>query len=124
MAVANKLPDEPPKDCSEKITTIRFRCPEGRVITRRFLAQHPLQVLLNFVLSEGYHLEDYKVLSTFPRRDVSIMKLFHTIVTILYIFLLPIVQVQSTFYLVTIWRQDRGVGRCFPMHLDYYCVSF
>ena len=71
QSVADQLPDEPPPGCTEPVSTIRIRCPEGVVLTRRFLAQHPLQVLLNFVTSKGFHMEEYKVITTFPRRDVS-----------------------------------------------------
>lgn len=27
-------------------------------------------MLLNYIVSKGFHLEDYKVLTTFPRKDV------------------------------------------------------
>ena len=42
------------------------------MITRRFLVTSRLQVLLNFVTAKGYDTANYKVLTTFPRRDVSI----------------------------------------------------
>ena len=53
------------------MTRIRIRTPDGQTLTRRFLAVNTLQVLLNYVTSCGYHATDYKVLTTFPRRDVS-----------------------------------------------------
>lgn len=70
--VSKRLPAEPPADqASGSITCIRFRLPEGKTSTRRFLADEPLQVLLDYLLVEGYPHDEYKVLSSWPRKDVS-----------------------------------------------------
>ena len=71
QSVAEQLPDEPDEKCGEPVANIRFRVPGGETMSRRFLAQNTLQILLNFITSKGFHVEDYKVLTTFPRRDVS-----------------------------------------------------
>ncbi|XP_013397035.1 FAS-associated factor 1 [Lingula anatina] len=71
QSLADQLPDEPPADSKEPISILRIRIPGGEFITRRFLAKHPLQILLNFITSKGYHMEEYKVLTTYPRRDIS-----------------------------------------------------
>ena len=72
QSLADQLPSEPAAGCAEgEISTIRVRAPANKLIVRRFMAEHPLQVLLNFIASEGYHTQDFKVLTTFPRRDVS-----------------------------------------------------
>ena len=44
MSIADQLPEEPSSDCTEPVTVIRVRGPGGLVLTRRFLAQNPLQV--------------------------------------------------------------------------------
>ena len=70
--VSKRLPAEPPADhqpyCS--VTSIRFRLPKGKTVTRRFLADEPLQVLLDYLLVEGYPQEEFKVFSIWPRKDV------------------------------------------------------
>ena len=69
--VLKRLPAEPPADQpAGSITCIRFRLPEGKTATRRFLADEPLQVLLDYLLVEGYPQEEFKVLSSWPRKDV------------------------------------------------------
>jgi FAS-associated factor 2 len=70
--VLKRLPAEPPADQpAGSITCIRFRLPEGKTSTRRFLADEPLQVLLDYLLVEGFPHSDYKVLSSWPRKDVN-----------------------------------------------------
>ncbi|BFZ17016.1 hypothetical protein BsWGS_20055 [Bradybaena similaris] len=70
-SIATTVPDEPPEDSTARISSLRFRVPKGETITRRFLAENTLGNVLNFLTSQGYHTEDYKVLTTFPRRDIS-----------------------------------------------------
>ena len=72
LQVAKRLPPEPPANPADKnITCIRFRLPEGKMVNRRFLADEPFQVLLDFILVEGYPVDEYKILSSWPRKDVS-----------------------------------------------------
>ena len=70
--VLKRLPAEPPADHQPagSITCIRFRLPEGKTAARRFLADEPLQVLLDYLLVEGYPPEEFKVFSIWPRKDV------------------------------------------------------
>ena len=70
--MADILPPEPDTGCPEPVTLIRFRCPDGKTFSRRFLASDQLRVLLTYLGSNGYKLNNYKVLTTYPRRDVSI----------------------------------------------------
>ena len=51
---------------------MRIRAPGGKLLVRRFLARHSLQVLLDYIAAQGFHTQDYKVLTTFPRKDVSL----------------------------------------------------
>lgn len=90
------LPPEPPLDQGDNITKIRVRLPKGEYIERRFQAHTPLkvrfastdryrfcnfytfifQVLLDFLIVKGYPTEEYKVISSWPRRDVSTFFVF------------------------------------------------
>ena len=72
-SVADTIPPEPPSDTSELVARLRFRCPNGEMINRRFLGSTPLNILLNYLVTQGYNTQEYKVLTTFPRRDVSII---------------------------------------------------
>ena len=70
LSLADQLPPEPADDDPAGVSTIRLRAPDNRVLLRRFRASTSLETLLNYVGSEGFHTEDFKVLTTFPRRDV------------------------------------------------------
>lgn len=80
-SLERQLPDEPEEGCGDPIAQIRIRLPNGDFISRRFLANTPLKVLLQFLMVQGYSCDDYKVLSSWPRKDVSIQVLRHLITT-------------------------------------------
>ena len=44
-------------------------------LERRFLASNTLQTVLDYLTTEGYPSSDFKVLCSWPRRDVSSLKL-------------------------------------------------
>ena len=48
----------------------RFRTPASQ-LQRRFLGSDTLSTLLMFLRSEGFRPEEYKVITSFPRRDIS-----------------------------------------------------
>ncbi|KAF2904052.1 hypothetical protein ILUMI_02149 [Ignelater luminosus] len=64
------LPPEP-LDQGDNIAKIRFRLPKGESLERRFQANTPLKVLLNYLIVKGYPTEEYKVISSWPRRDLT-----------------------------------------------------
>jgi len=66
------LPDEPPADDPQPLANIRFRTP-GETLTRRFYAADKLSTLLVYLTSVGYKSDDFKVLSSWPRRDISVL---------------------------------------------------
>lgn len=70
-SLESDLPDEPPETCDEPVTTIKIRSPDGSSFGRRFLASNRLQVLLNYVTVQGFPMDQFKLLSSWPRRDVS-----------------------------------------------------
>lgn len=68
--VEARLPIEPAIGHGEQ-TKIRFRLPKGVNIERRFAAETPLRVLLDFLVVQGYPHDEYKVISSWPRRDLT-----------------------------------------------------
>ncbi|XP_073499601.1 FAS-associated factor 1 [Phyllobates terribilis] len=71
LSLEQSLPPEPPEEQSEPLSKLRIRTPSGEFIERRFLSSNPLQVVFNFVASKGFPFQEYKLLSTFPRRDIT-----------------------------------------------------
>jgi len=67
---ASSLPSEPAADCGQTVANIRFRTPQSQ-LQRRFLGSDTLQLLLLYLRSEGFRPEQYKVITSFPRRDIS-----------------------------------------------------
>lgn len=72
-SLAALVPAEPPEDgCdNEPVTHLRVRLPTGEVLTRRFLASSPLSQLMLYVASCGYPAQRYRLLASWPRRDLS-----------------------------------------------------
>ncbi|XP_032884462.1 FAS-associated factor 1 [Amblyraja radiata] len=71
LSLEQSLPPEPREESSELVSKLRIRTPRGEFFERRFLAANRLQVVFDFVASKGFPKDEYKLLSTFPRRDVS-----------------------------------------------------
>lgn len=70
LEAEKNTPPEPAED-AEGITKIRIRKPTGEFMERRFFAADKLDTLLKFVASKGFPIDEYKVISSWPRRDVS-----------------------------------------------------
>ncbi|KAJ8978931.1 hypothetical protein NQ317_002992 [Molorchus minor] len=69
------LPPEPPLGQGDGITKLKFRLPKGNILREDSMPLLHLsmkQVLLDFLVVKGYPTEEYKVISSWPRRDVSI----------------------------------------------------
>nr|XP_023019734.1 FAS-associated factor 1 [Leptinotarsa decemlineata] len=77
--VEASLPPEPPLGQGDGITKIRFRLPKGDNLERRFQANTPLKVLLDFLVVKGYPSEEYKVISSWPRRDLTSLDKYQTL---------------------------------------------
>lgn len=71
LSLEQALPPEPSEDSGKQISKLRIRTPSGEFLERRFLGSCKLQVLFDFVASKGYPFEEFKLLTTFPRRNVS-----------------------------------------------------
>ncbi|XP_014295657.1 FAS-associated factor 1 [Microplitis demolitor] len=71
QAVRLSLPPEPDAETGNNILKVKFRLPGGKFLERKFKPDTPLQILLNFLIVEGYPTDEYKVLSSWPRRDLT-----------------------------------------------------
>ena len=70
LSLEQALPPEPTQEKGEPISKLRIRTPSGEFLERRFLGSCKLQVLFDFVASKGYPFEEFKLLTTFPRKNV------------------------------------------------------
>lgn len=66
-----QLPDEPAEESASSVTRIRVRLPNGEMLVRRFLMDTTLEALLNYLTVCGYPSDEYKALSSWPRRDLT-----------------------------------------------------
>ncbi|XP_017262835.1 FAS-associated factor 1 [Kryptolebias marmoratus] len=71
LSLEQALPPEPEEESAEQISKLRIRTPSGEFLERRFLGSCKLQVLFDFVASKGYPFEEFKLLTTFPRRNIT-----------------------------------------------------
>lgn len=71
LSLEQALPPEPDEDSGEQISKLRIRTPSGEFLERRFLGTCKLQVLFDFVASKGYPSDEFKLLTTFPRRNIT-----------------------------------------------------
>lgn len=71
LSLEQALPPEPDEESGEQISKLRIRTPSGEFLERRFLGSCKLQVLFDFVASKGYPFEEFKILTTFPRRNIT-----------------------------------------------------
>ncbi|KAL6107912.1 faf1 [Pungitius sinensis] len=71
LSLEQTLPAEPDEDSAEQISKLRVRTPSGQFLERRFLGSCKLQVLFDFVASKGFPFEEFKLLTTFPRRNIT-----------------------------------------------------
>ncbi|XP_036911210.1 UBX domain-containing protein 8 isoform X2 [Sturnira hondurensis] len=65
------LPEEPP-EAAEEAVTVALRCPNGRVLRRRFLKSCSSQALFDWMLKIGYHTSLYSLSTSFPRRPLQV----------------------------------------------------
>lgn len=66
-----RLPDEP-NEIEKNLTTLKIRLPDDDgVLIRRFRTTDNLQILFDYLTSEGRMFGDYKLLTTYPKRDLT-----------------------------------------------------
>ncbi|KAJ4943016.1 hypothetical protein JOQ06_005525 [Pogonophryne albipinna] len=73
LSLEHSLPVEPDEDSAEQISKLRIRTPSGEFLERRFLSSCKLQVLFDFVASKGFPFEEFKLLTTFPRKNSQML---------------------------------------------------
>ncbi|XP_011503570.1 PREDICTED: FAS-associated factor 1 [Ceratosolen solmsi marchali] len=73
LVVESSLPPEPAQHLTENILKIKVRLPSGNFLERRFQTNTVLQTIFNFLIVKGYPTEEYKLLSSWPRRDLTTM---------------------------------------------------
>ncbi|XP_014261711.1 FAS-associated factor 1-like [Cimex lectularius] len=66
-----KISPEPTEDCKE-IVTMKFRTPSGDTFHRRFLLTENVEVVFNYLLSKGYRLGEYKIMMSWPKREITL----------------------------------------------------
>ncbi|KAM3876036.1 FAS-associated factor 1 [Diretmus argenteus] len=71
LSLEQALPPEPAEEQGEPISKLRIRTPSGEFLERRFQGSCKLQVLFDFVASKGYPFDEFKLLTTFPRRNIT-----------------------------------------------------
>ncbi|XP_023307578.2 FAS-associated factor 1 [Lucilia cuprina] len=70
LVAEQSLPKEP-AETETNISKIRVRKPTGDFLERRFYANNTLQDLLNYVASNGFLIDEFKLISSWPRRDLT-----------------------------------------------------
>lgn len=70
--IALTLPTEPDVNCSDAVCSLKCRLPGGKIISRRFLQTTTLNVMFDFLFTQGFSRDGYRFLTTYPKRDVSI----------------------------------------------------
>uniref|UniRef100_A0A673MWN4 FAS-associated factor 1-like n=1 Tax=Sinocyclocheilus rhinocerous TaxID=307959 RepID=A0A673MWN4_9TELE len=71
LSLEQALPPEPKEEGGEPISKLRIRTPSGEFLERLFLGSCKLQVLFDFVASKGYPSDEFKLLTTFPRKNIT-----------------------------------------------------
>lgn len=74
--IVASLPPEP--EPGDQVAKIRFRLPLGKFLERRFLASDNLQVLFDYLYINGFSQEEFKVISSWPRRDLTTLGVTQT----------------------------------------------
>ena len=67
----NSVPAEPTDSETTSITRIRFRLPSGEFVQRKFYITNKLKALVDFVTGLGYFSDKFKLLSSWPRKDLT-----------------------------------------------------
>ncbi|CAF4351088.1 unnamed protein product [Rotaria sp. Silwood2] len=68
-----RLPEEP-SETEKNITQLKIRLPNDEgVLKRRFRINDTLQMLFDYLTIEGRMLGEYKLLTTYPKRDLTLL---------------------------------------------------
>ncbi|XP_016985373.1 FAS-associated factor 1 isoform X1 [Drosophila rhopaloa] len=81
LVAQQSLPQEPSEQ-DAGTSKIRVRKPTGDFLERRFFTSNNLQDLLNFVTANGFLIEEYKLIRSWPRRDLTAIESSQTLETL------------------------------------------
>ncbi|KAI8036289.1 FAS-associated factor 1 isoform X1 [Drosophila gunungcola] len=81
LVAQQSLPQEPSEQ-EAGTSKIRVRKPTGDFLERRFFTSNNLQDLLNFVTANGFLIEEYKLIRSWPRRDLTAIESSQTLETL------------------------------------------
>ena len=62
---------EPGDDFTGQVTNVRIRTPSNETLTRKFVAESKLSQLFSYVASIGYFPESYKIMTSWPRCELT-----------------------------------------------------
>lgn len=66
------LLSEEPKETDKNITRFKIRLPDDEgILMRRFRISDQLQTLFDYLTSQGKVFNEYKLLTTYPKRDLT-----------------------------------------------------
>eukprot|EP01135_Chromosphaera_perkinsii_P002944 Nk52_evm55s230 gene=Nk52_evmTU55s230 len=71
--LAVSIPDEPDSSCTEKVSKLLFRFPNGEKKERKFLASCQLETIFAYVASQGFDIEEHDLILNFPKRFLKKM---------------------------------------------------
>jgi len=69
--IANTLPPEPDSNSTDPICSLKCRLPGGKVVSRRFLQSTTINVLFDYLFTQGFSRDEYRFLTTYPKRDLT-----------------------------------------------------
>ncbi|XP_072481605.1 UBX domain-containing protein 8 isoform X7 [Notamacropus eugenii] len=62
----------PVQSRAKKVVSVALRCPDGRVLRRRFYKTCSSQVLWDWMMKVGYHSSIYTLSTSYPRRPLEV----------------------------------------------------
>jgi hypothetical protein len=75
-----RLPEEPSESApASGVARIRFRLPSGEFMQRRFSIKDRLEAVVDFMTANDFFADEYKLLSAWPRRDLTAEAMERTI---------------------------------------------
>ncbi|XP_030386055.1 FAS-associated factor 1 isoform X2 [Scaptodrosophila lebanonensis] len=81
LVAEQSLPQEPTEN-EASISKIRVRKPTGDFLERRFFTRNTLQDLLNFVAANGFLIDEFKLIRSWPRCDLTAIDANQTLETL------------------------------------------
>ncbi|EDV22331.1 uncharacterized protein TRIADDRAFT_58828 [Trichoplax adhaerens] len=71
QSLAQSIPQAPPDNCTDDVIKFLIRLPGGERLSRKFYSRNTVKDLLNYVASNGFLDFEFKVVTNFPKREIS-----------------------------------------------------